>query len=437
MSIYVDIQKKFHNFMLSSRFTCGDETLALLGASGCGKSVTLQCIAGIIKPDSGRIVVNDEVFFDSEQKINLTPQQRRVGYLFQHYALFPNMTVHENIKIGAKRNQFRNSSNSADAELIDEIIEKFKIDTILHQYPSQISGGQKQRVALARIMVSKPSILLLDEPFSALDSHLRFNLEREMMASIGEFEKTVIMVSHDRDEVFRMSDSIAIMNGGKIEQVGKKHDVFSRPRTKNSAILTGCKNISDVEVLSNDNATFKNRNVHKLYVKQWGIHLIMNDEFIDRDMDKHTTETRDVTAIGIRMHDVKLLTNTELNNNFDKYFIGDANSSVSNISNDNLNEKLVRSEQNTNLGNNICNNVTDDKADEKFISNNMFKCHIVEKIENPFSYTVMVTVDGADMISPIGANVSKDELDKLYKASLDNELRMILPEKLIIRLYGR
>ena len=245
MSLLVDIEKDLGSFHLKVAFEAGDETLALLGASGCGKSLTLRCIAGIEKPDRGRIVLNGVTLFDSDKKINLTPQERHTGLLFQNYALFPNMTVAQNIAAGAKREKDPEKRKKA----IAEVMESFGIAELSGRYPHQLSGGQQQRVALARILVSDPHILLLDEPFSALDSHLRFRLEQEVRQVIERFGKTVLLVSHDRDEVYRMSDSIAIMHNGNMEVIGSKDEVFAAPRTRNGAILTGCKNISAIEPL--------------------------------------------------------------------------------------------------------------------------------------------------------------------------------------------
>ena len=235
MSLYVDIEKDLGSFCLKAKFEVGDESIALLGPSGCGKSMTLKCIAGIETPDRGRIVVDDVVLFDSEKKINLTPQQRRTGLLFQNYALFPNMTVYKNICAGARRERDSQKRN----RMIESIMDKFGLADLADRYPHQLSGGQQQRVALARILVSSPRILLLDEPFSALDSHLRFMLEREVRQVMREFGKTVVLVSHDRDEVYRMSDKIAVMDDGIIQTIGTRAQVFADPRTRKGAILTG------------------------------------------------------------------------------------------------------------------------------------------------------------------------------------------------------
>ena len=189
MSLYVDIEKRLGAFRLQSKFEVADETLALLGASGCGKSVTLKCIAGIMTPDRGRIVLNGRVLFDSEKKIDLTPQQRRVGYLFQQYALFPNMTVEQNILCG-----IREGRRSEKRALAAEKLRMFRLEGLEKKYPAQLSGGQQQRVALARILCSEPQAILLDEPFSALDSYLKWNLELELSDLLAGFRGPILWV---------------------------------------------------------------------------------------------------------------------------------------------------------------------------------------------------------------------------------------------------
>lgn len=246
MSLKADIQKDFGTFKLKLNIEAENETLALLGSSGCGKSLSLKCIAGVIKPDRGHIELNGRTLFDSARRIDLSPQQRRTGLMFQNYALFPNMTLLQNIKAGARREK-----NSALREkMTAEIMDSMGLSELGGRLPSQLSGGQQQRAALARILVSQPEILLLDEPFSALDSHLRFRLEGELRSVIRDFGKTVILVSHDRDEVYRLSDKIAVMNHGRVETQGSRDRVFAHPETKTAAILTGCRNISPIRRLS-------------------------------------------------------------------------------------------------------------------------------------------------------------------------------------------
>jgi len=280
MSVYADIEKNFGSFHLRVEFEAGNETLALLGGSGCGKSMTLKCIAGIEKPDRGRVVVDGETLFDSQKGINLSPQERRVGLMFQNYALFPNMTVLQNVGAGAKRERDKEKRRA----MVKEVLETFGIGNLAGRYPRQLSGGQQQRVALARMLVSAPRMLLLDEPFSALDSHLRFRLEREVRSVIRDFGRTVLLVSHDRDEVYRMADRIAVMNNGRVETIGDKKSVFSGPGTMSGAMLTGCKNISRLERRENG----------RVYAADWGMELTLGRPV-----------AADAAYLGIRMHDIR------------------------------------------------------------------------------------------------------------------------------------
>ena len=257
MSISVDIYKKLGNFELSVKFEAGNEVTALFGASGCGKSMTLRCIAGIMKPDRGRIVLNDKVLFDSEKKINLTPQKRNVGYLFQQYALFPNMTVKKNIECGL---------HEKNPEKVQEFIKAMHLEGMEDKYPNQLSGGQQQRTALARILVGDPDILMLDEPFSALDTHLKYQMEHEVRNVISKFGKPVLLVSHDSAEVYRLSDSISIMKDGRIEAFGDKRSIYLDPKTPNGAMLTGYRNISRARVIAPG----------RVYAEDWGAEVSVN-----------------------------------------------------------------------------------------------------------------------------------------------------------------
>ena len=237
MKLIVNIKKILRDFILNVNFSVEDEVLALLGASGCGKSMTLKCIAGIQTPDEGQIILNDKILFDSDKKINLKPQNRRVGYLFQNYALFPNMTVFENISFVA-----------VNQKSVAENIKRFQLDGLENSYPNKLSGGQQQRVAFARILSSNAEILLLDEPFSALDSYVKWQLELEMKNIFKNYAGTAILVSHDRGEAFRMSDKVAVMNRGLIESFNEKHELFQNPKTLAATLLTGCKNISAAHI---------------------------------------------------------------------------------------------------------------------------------------------------------------------------------------------
>ena len=239
MSLEVNIEKKLDGFILRSEFSAGDTATALLGASGCGKSMTLRCIAGIVKPDSGRIVLDGQVLFDSEQHIDLPPQQRGAGLLFQNYALFPNMTVGQNILCGLKAEKNRAARQARCAEMLRAM----RLEKLARRYPAQLSGGQQQRTALARILVGNPRILMLDEPFSALDSYLREEVEGEVGSLLSGFDGTALLVTHNRDEAYRLCPEMVVLDSGRVLRTGHTRDVFADPRSVTAARLTGCKNI--------------------------------------------------------------------------------------------------------------------------------------------------------------------------------------------------
>ena len=239
MSLEVNIEKKLDGFTLRAAFTAGNTSTALLGASGCGKSMTLRCIAGIVKPDRGRIVLDGRVLFDSVQHIDLPPQQRGVGLLFQNYALFPNMTVEQNILCGLKAEKDHAARRAACAEMLRAM----RLEPFAKRYPVQLSGGQQQRTALARILVGKPRILMLDEPFSALDSYLREEGEGEVGSLLANFAGTALLVTHNRDEAYRLCKEMIVLNEGQVLRAGKTKEVFADPQRVAAARLTGCKNI--------------------------------------------------------------------------------------------------------------------------------------------------------------------------------------------------
>ena len=273
MALEVNIRKKLGNFTLDAEFSAENEVFALLGASGCGKSLTLKCIAGIERPDEGRIALDGKILFDSEKNINMTPQERHVGYMFQDYALFPNMTVRKNIMAGMGR--------KPDIRLVEEYLRKFRIEELADYYPSQLSGGQKQRTAMARIVAQRPEAVLLDEPFSALDSHLKWQLEGEMQQILKEMDRPVIFVSHSRDEVYHLSSRICCMNKGRTEKPAMRKDFFRNPGTLTGALLSGCKNVSAARILDR----------HHLEAADWGVIFS-----VERDIPD------DTAYVGIRAH---------------------------------------------------------------------------------------------------------------------------------------
>ena len=198
--LVVQIYKKLAEFDLDVSFQVEDNILGLMGASGSGKSMILKCIAGIETPDRGRIVLNNRVLFDSEKKINVPIQKRNVGYMFQSQALFPNMSVYENVSVGLKARKIKDEDI-----VVRKVMRQFQISELVSRYPKQLSGGQRQRVALARLMAYEPDVLLLDEPFSALDEDLKEDLLRELKSEL-QISKPVIFVSHNKEEVNELCD---------------------------------------------------------------------------------------------------------------------------------------------------------------------------------------------------------------------------------------
>lgn len=229
--------------------------------------MTLKCIAGIEKPDSGKIILNGKVLFDSENNINLPPQERNVGLLFQNYALFPNMTLKENIIAGVK--------DEKNKKFVDNLISDFSLNGLENHYPNQLSGGQQQRVALARMLINEPEIIMLDEPFSALDEHLKWSMEKELSGIIKKFTGPVLYVSHNKDEVFRLSDNISVMDRGSIKESNNKFSIFNHPKTLNSAILIGYKNISKFKI--------SNSSIEAI---DWGTSFNL-DDFKEDDLNKY------------------------------------------------------------------------------------------------------------------------------------------------------
>ena len=287
MSLSVKIKKSFGPFHLDVAFEAANEVFALLGASGCGKSVTLRCIAGIETPEEGRIVLDGRVLFDSERHINLTPQQRQVGYLFQQYALFPNMTVEQNIAAGirGKRGEERRRE-------VAHMVELFQLDGLGKKHPAQLSGGQQQRVALARILASRPQAILLDEPFSALDSFLKWQLENELSDRLHAFGGTTLWVSHDRDEIYRNCSHVCVIENGCASPVVTMKELFANPGTVSAARLSGCKNFVSLSPLCES----------RIRIPDWGCDLTVSRPPMTEE-----------TVLGIRAHHIRFAQKGEQN----------------------------------------------------------------------------------------------------------------------------
>lgn len=290
MSLKINIENHLSSFNLKVNFEHKNGILGFLGASGCGKSMSLKCIAGLVTPSKGEIIVNDTIFFDSEKGINLTPQKRKVGYLFQNYALFPNMNIIDNIEIGIS-----SLKDTEKKSLSKEYIERLGLSGLEKRYPWQLSGGQQQRVALARALVTAPDVLLLDEPFSALDQHLRNNLEKELMIILKEYRGNVIFVTHDIAEAYRVCDNIIVYENGVALKNRDKKDLFKRPKSLAEATLTGCKNISKAKKVGK----------HTIYAEDWGQEFFVCEEVPE-----------DTKYICIRAHDIEFSTDSKTPNTF-------------------------------------------------------------------------------------------------------------------------
>jgi molybdate transport system ATP-binding protein len=280
--IRVAIKKRLSAaFTLETAFEAAGEregTLGILGRSGSGKSMSLKCIAGLETPDEGVIIVNDRVLFDSAAKINVPPQKRKVGYLFQHYALFPRMTVLQNITAPLQ------GSKSVKREKARTLIEQFALSGLENRLPGEISGGQQQRCALARLLITEPELILLDEPFSALDAELREKMQTEFLGILRAFPHS-ILVTHSRDEAYKLCREIAVMDNGRIVKQAETKTLFARPETVFAAEITGCKNISPIQKLS----------AREVYALSWGLRLVTQEPVDDT-----------ITHIGIRAHDFVL-----------------------------------------------------------------------------------------------------------------------------------
>ena len=279
MAVSIDIEKDFKGFSLRVKFDSTCATMGILGASGSGKSITLRCIAGIETPDRGRIVINGRTIFDSDQKINLKPQQRRIGYLFQNYALFPTMTVKENIACG-----YRGKDKQERDKKVQDYITRYHLEGLEDHLPSQLSGGQQQRVALARMMTGEPEMILLDEPFSALDGYLKDVLQRDMQTFLKDYPGDMLLVTHSRDEAFRFCDQLILLKDGKTLTIGNTRQIFEDPGLIEAARLTGCKNYSAAERIDS----------HHVFAADWGISL--------RTVQQVPT---DISWVGIRGHWLK------------------------------------------------------------------------------------------------------------------------------------
>ncbi|MBD2450167.1 molybdate ABC transporter permease subunit [Nostoc sp. FACHB-152] len=277
--LFVDIEKKLPSFHLQVSFSTNKQTLGLLGGSGAGKSMILRCLAGIETPTKGRIVLNGRVLFDSEKGINVPSRDRRIGFLVQNYALFPNMTVAQNIAFGLPKGL---SAGSIRVQ-VEEQLSAMQLEGLGDRYPHQLSGGQQQRVALARALASQPEALLLDEPFSALDTHLRSQLEQQMTETLAEYQGVALFVTHNMEEAYRVCPNLLVLEHGQAVHYGSKYDIFEHPATMSVAQLTGCKNFSRAVI----------QGAQQLQALDWGCNLEVLEPI-----------PRELSSVGIRAHQI-------------------------------------------------------------------------------------------------------------------------------------
>jgi ABC-type sulfate/molybdate transport systems ATPase subunit len=245
MPLEAHFEKRLASFTLAADFSCGAEPLAILGPSGSGKSMTLRCIAGLEKPDRGRIILNGHALFDSEKRIDIPARQRGIGLLFQSYALFPHLNVAENIAFGMKAAAAGDRDRRVQQQLAEVHLENFA-----KRLPRELSGGEQQRVALARALAIEPEALLLDEPLSALDTYLRSKVEQQLILTLARFRRPALYVTHNMEEAYRVAAQILVLSKGKVEASGSREQVFRHPPTLEVALLTGLKNFSRARVMS-------------------------------------------------------------------------------------------------------------------------------------------------------------------------------------------
>jgi molybdate transport system permease protein len=241
MALEIQIAKRLPDFTLDVSFTAGDAPLGILGPSGAGKTMLLRCVAGLERPDRGRVVLDHRVLLDTEQGIQVPARGRHLGMLFQHYALFPHCTVAQNIAFG-----LRHLPPQEQRQRVSDLIEQAHVTGLEQRYPRELSGGEQQRVALARALAREPEALLLDEPLSALDTHLRSQMEAQLLETFAVYRRPTLLVTHNIEEAYRLGGRLLVLSRGRVVAFGAKEEIFRYPPSLEVARLTGCKNFSRV-----------------------------------------------------------------------------------------------------------------------------------------------------------------------------------------------
>lgn len=289
--LFVDIQKQLASFDLDLAFNVAESTLGILGGSGAGKSMLLRCIAGMESPTKGQIVLNGRTLFDAKAGINVPSRDRKIGFLVQNYALFPNMTVAQNIAFGLPKSL----STHEARQRVKTHLEAIQLQGYGDRYPDQLSGGQQQRIALARVLASEPEVILLDEPFSALDTHLRSQIEQAVIARLRDFQGISLLVTHNLEEVYRVCNDLLVLEQGHSLAYRSKYDIFERPGKLGIAQLTGCKNITPTQVITD----------REILAIDWGIRLQVMEQLPDR-----------LAYVGIRAHQIRFISDRNAENTF-------------------------------------------------------------------------------------------------------------------------
>ncbi len=249
-------------FELNVHLRTGAGITVLFGSSGAGKTLTLNCLAGFARPDEGRILVRDEIYFDAATQLHVPPQRRRCGYIFQDHALFPHMTVRENLRFAASAAPADKNRRLHRYRRVNELLELFELAELAARTPAQLSGGQRQRAALARVLIGDPRLLLLDEPTRGLDARLRSAFYEVLHKTRGRLDIPALLVTHDLEECFELADFVCLMDQGRFVQAGSRDTVFTKPASVEVARMLGIHNIVPAEIVALD----PGRNISRLAV---------------------------------------------------------------------------------------------------------------------------------------------------------------------------
>lgn len=281
MALTVQIAKRLPEFDLEVSLTAAGEPVAILGPSGAGKSMLLRCIAGIERPDRGRISLDERTLFDSERHVHVPARSRHIGMLFQSDSLFPHRTVAQNIAFG-----LADLTPEERAKRVATWMERTHIQGLEHRHPRELSGGEQQRAALARALATEPCALLLDEPLTALDTHLRSQVESQLQETFTEFRRPVLLVTHNIEEAYRLGEKMMLLARGRVVAFGPKEDIFRRPPTRMAAQLTGCKNFSRAQRVADN----------EIEAVDWGCRLRVSP---------NQSAARLPVFVGIRAHHIE------------------------------------------------------------------------------------------------------------------------------------